>query len=84
MNFDLYDRILGSLATAGLGDAMGAATEQWCTEEIYVHYGGPVRDLYDPPPDTFAGAAGNKIGQITTTRAKCTIWLKVISRRKAP
>lgn len=65
MTFDLHDRILGSLATAGLGDAMGAATEQWCTEEIYAKHGGPLRILYPPPPDTFAGAAGNKIAQIT-------------------
>ncbi len=61
----LYDHILGSLAVAGMGDGMGAATEQWCTREIYAQYGGPVRIFYTPPPDTFSGAAGNKLGQIT-------------------
>jgi ADP-ribosylglycohydrolase len=61
----LYDHILGSLATAGMGDGMGAATEQWSTREIYAHYGGPVRIFYAPPPDTFSGAAGNGLGQIT-------------------
>lgn len=65
MTFDLYDRILGSLATAGLGDAMGAATEQWSTAEIYAKYGGPLRTLEQPPPDTFSGAGGNKVGQVT-------------------
>lgn len=65
MTFDLHDRIFGCLAAAGLGDAMGAATEQWSTAEIYAHHGGSLRKLYPPPPDTFAGAAGNKIGQIT-------------------
>jgi len=65
INNKLYNHILGSLAAAGMGDAMGAATEQWCTAEIYEKFGGPVRDFYDPPADTFAGAEGNKIGQIT-------------------
>ena len=30
----LRSGILGSLATAGLGDALGAGTEQWTIEEI--------------------------------------------------
>ncbi len=61
----LRDGILGSLATAGLGDALGAATEQWTTADIYAAHGGPLRDILEPPPDTFAGAAGNARGQIT-------------------
>jgi ADP-ribosylglycohydrolase len=61
----LYNHILGSLATAGLGDAMGAATEQWSTRDIYQAYGGPLRTLLKPPPDTFSGAEGNELGQIT-------------------
>jgi ADP-ribosylglycohydrolase len=65
MQARLYDHILGSLAVAGMGDAMGAATEQWSTRDIYAHYGGPVRAFYKPPPDTFSGAEGNELGQIT-------------------
>lgn len=61
----LYDHILGSLVLAGMGDAMGAATEQWTTPEIYAQYSGPLRAFYKPPPDTFSGAVGNKLGQIT-------------------
>lgn len=61
----LRDGILGSLATAGLGDALGAATEQWTIDEIYDAHGGPLQELLAPPPDTFAGAAGNGLGQIT-------------------
>ncbi len=61
----LRDGILGSLATAGLGDALGAATEQWTTADIYAVHGGPLREILKPPPDTFAGAAGNARGQIT-------------------
>lgn len=59
----LYDRILGSLATAGLGDAMGAATEQWRTGEIIQAHGGLLRTLVKPPIDTFS--AGNQAGQVT-------------------
>ena len=65
MTDQLYDRILGSLAAAGMGDALGAATEQWSTPEIYAAYGGPLRVFITPPPDTFSGAIGNKLGQIT-------------------
>lgn len=61
----LRDGILGSLATAGLGDALGAATEQWTIEEIFEVHDGPIRELLQPPPDTFAGAEGNLRGQIT-------------------
>ena len=61
----LYNHILGSLAVAGMGDALGAATEQWSTREIYEQYGGPLRTFLKPPPDTFAGAEGNELGQLT-------------------
>ncbi len=61
----LRDGILGSLVTAGLGDALGAATEQWTTADIYAAHGGPLREILDPPGDTFAGSAGNAKGQIT-------------------
>ena len=63
MRDHLYDRILGCLATAVMGDAMGAATEQWSTPEIIEHYGGLVRELYEPPVDTFA--YGNRAGEAT-------------------
>src|SRR5215217_5738966 len=59
----LYEHILGSLATAALGDAMGAATEQHAIPEILEEYGGLLRDLQAPSSDTFS--AGNLPGQIT-------------------
>lgn len=61
----LRNGILGSLATAGLGDALGAGTEQWTIEEIFEAHNGPIATLIQPPPDTFAGAEGNLKGQIT-------------------
>jgi ADP-ribosylglycohydrolase len=59
----LRRHIFGSLATAALGDAMGAATEQHTTEEVVAMFGGLLRDLHAPSTDTFS--AGNQPGQIT-------------------
>jgi ADP-ribosylglycohydrolase len=59
----LHDHILGSLATAALGDAMGAATEQHALPEILAEHGGLLRELLAPSEDTFSG--GNLPGQIT-------------------
>ncbi len=59
----LHDHILGSLATAAIGDAMGAATEQHTTQEIIQKFGGLLRELKAPDSETFS--AGNLPGQIT-------------------
>jgi ADP-ribosylglycohydrolase len=52
----LQDRIHASLALAGMGDALGAPTEQWSIDEIAAKYGGLVTTFDEPPADTFAGA----------------------------
>jgi ADP-ribosylglycohydrolase len=59
----LYDHILGSLAAAALGDAMGAATEQHSIPEIVAEHGGMLRELIAPGVDTFS--EGNRPGQVT-------------------
>lgn len=59
----LYDHVLGSLVTAALGDAMGAATEQHSIDEIIAAHGGLLRELLAPDIDTFS--AGNRPGQVT-------------------
>lgn len=59
----LRDRIFGSLATAALGDALGAATEQHTTDEIIAKFGGLLRELQAPSEETFS--TGNLPGQIT-------------------
>lgn len=61
----LYNHILGALAAAGMGDALGAATEQWHHTEIFTKFGGPLRSFQQPPPDTWSGAESNKLGQVT-------------------
>jgi len=60
----LYDRVLGSLASACIGDALGAPAEQRSPAEIEQIWGGWLRDFHAPPPDSpYAG--GRIAGQIT-------------------
>ena len=61
---ELYDRIFGSLATACIGDAMGAPTEQRSIDEIRSTWGGRVERFYAPPDDAPYGK-GRGAGQIT-------------------
>lgn len=64
MNKDfLFTHILGGLAGALIGDAMGSATETLTLEEINSRFGGRVTDFYSPGEGTFA--SGRKAGQIT-------------------
>ena len=66
MNHDiLQDRILASLTLAGMGDALGAPTEQWRIDEIAAAHGGLVSRFVEPTPDTFAGANGGRRGEVT-------------------
>ena len=60
----LEDRIHASLATAVIGDALGAPTEQRSIEEIREMFGGRVEKFYAPPADS-PYAKGRTAGQIT-------------------
>lgn len=60
----LYDRVLGSLAAACIGDALGAPAEQRSPAEIQQIWGGWLRDFHAPPPDS-PYAVGRRAGQIT-------------------
>lgn len=60
----LCDRVLGSLATACIGDALGAPTEQRSIAEIRRIWGGRVERFYAPPADS-PYAVGRGAGQIT-------------------
>ena len=60
----LYDRVLGSLATACIGDALGAPAEQRSPREIVQLWGGPLR-AFEAPPDDSPYAEGRHAGQIT-------------------
>ncbi|MCC6904709.1 MAG: ADP-ribosylglycohydrolase family protein [Anaerolineae bacterium] len=59
----LGDRVLGAMMACALGDAMGAATEQWQIDEILAAHGGMLRELIPPPIDTFSYR--DKAGYVT-------------------
>jgi len=61
----LYGRILGCLGLAGMGDALGASTEQWTIDEIAAVHGPLVIQFIEPPGDTFAGTNGGKRAEVT-------------------
>lgn len=61
---DVYDRVLGSLATACIGDALGMPAEQRSPAEIQQTWGGWLREFHAPPPDS-PYAEGRSAGQIT-------------------
>ncbi|WP_371171541.1 ADP-ribosylglycohydrolase family protein [Aliiroseovarius sp. 2305UL8-7] len=60
------EKIYSGLLVAGIGDALGAPTEQYTMEEIRELYGEKLLDRFvSPPPDTFAGAENGKTAEIT-------------------
>ena len=61
----IRDRILASLSLAGMGDALGAPTEQWTIDEIAARHGGLVTRFDEPTEDTFAGANAGKRAEVT-------------------
>jgi ADP-ribosylglycohydrolase len=65
MTPDLQDRILGALCLAGMGDALGAPTEQWSIAEIRAAHGTLLTRFVTPPADTFAGALGGGRAEVT-------------------
>lgn len=65
MTDQLEDRILASLLAAGMGDALGAPTEQWTIDEILEAHGGLVTEFRKPTPDTFAGANDGLRAEVT-------------------
>ncbi len=50
----IYNKILGGLLAAAVGDAMGAATETRNTQQIKEKFNGLVTDLVEIPDDVFA------------------------------
>lgn len=59
----LFDHVLGSLAAAFIGDAMGSATEALTRQEIVERFGGKVTQFHAPGEGTWV--AGQKAGQMT-------------------
>ena len=59
----MYNKTLGCLLGAAIGDAMGAATETMSASQILKQYGAPVKEFKAPPP--YVPARGRRAGQIT-------------------
>jgi len=59
----IYDKILGCIMGAAVGDAMGSATEGYTLEQIRKCFNGQVTEFQKPAADTFAN--GNEAGQVT-------------------
>ena len=76
----MYKKILGCLAGAAAGDAMGAATETRTRKQIAELFGGYVTDFLAPPADTFA--RGSRAGQVTDDFSVAYVTLQEIVNRK--
>ncbi|MEZ8099656.1 ADP-ribosylglycohydrolase family protein [Vibrio bivalvicida] len=61
----IFNKIKGSLAAAGMGDALGAPTELYSIDEILTKYDGLLEKFVEPPKDTFAGDLNGVKGLIT-------------------
>ena len=62
-NYDIYDRVLGCLVTAGMGDAIGAPSEAMSRTEIIEKFGGPITTFLDPGDNLYT--KGNLVGEVT-------------------
>jgi ADP-ribosylglycohydrolase len=62
--YDLHDRILGSLLTAGMGDALGAPGEAMSREEILAEFDGHPIDHFMPTDNNFY-CKGYRVGEVT-------------------
>lgn len=63
MSYDLYDRVLGSLVTAGMGDAIGVPSEAYSRKEIIESTGGPIETFLGPGDNIYG--EGNIPGEVT-------------------
>lgn len=63
MAYDLYDRILGSMVTAGMGDGLGVPSEAYSRSEILKEFGHPI-EAFMGPGDNIYGL-GNLPGEVT-------------------
>lgn len=63
MSYDLYDRVLGCLLAAGMGDGIGAPTEGLSQDEIAAEYGKAVETFEDGLQNFYS--LGNDVAEVT-------------------
>jgi len=76
----LESKIFGSLASAVIGDALGAPTEQRSINEIRELFGGRVETFFAPPVDS-PYAAGRRAAQITDDSSQMMMLAEAFVRR---
>lgn len=72
----MEQKILGSLAYAAMGDAMGAVTENLSFHQIREMFNGGVRDFQKPGETAFA--LGNEAGQVTDDFSQIYLIIKEV------
>lgn len=78
------DRIFAGLTAAGIGDALGAPTEQYTMYEIKQVFGpGLIDQFHAPCADTFAGVNGGKAGEITDDASQMYYLAHALAREGA-
>ncbi|MFH5824531.1 ADP-ribosylglycohydrolase family protein [Georgenia sp. AZ-5] len=75
----LREKILGSLAAATIGDALGAPTEQRSIAEIRQTFGGRVETFFAPPMDS-PYAKGRRAAQITDDSSQMILLAEALVR----
>ena len=80
MAYDIHDRILGSLVTSGMGDALGVPSEAFSRTEIIETLGGEI-NCFLPPGENVYGA-GNLVGEVTDDTSQMFEMAKAIIKTK--
>lgn len=77
-----YEKIYSGLLVAGIGDALGAPTEQYSRADIIAEFGEAlISRFHSPPPDTFAGANKGKIAEITDDASQMYYLARVLAKK---
>ena len=76
-NYDLKDRILGSLITAGVGDALGAPVEGYSRQEIHAEF-GRVKCFRDAARNTVS--PDNNIAEVTDDTSQLVEMARAVIR----
>lgn len=74
--YDLHDRILGSLVTAGMGDALGVPSEAFSRAEILETFGGPIDRFLGPGENIYC--QGNLPAEVTDDTSQMFEMVKAI------
>ena len=78
--YDLYDRILGCLVTAAMGDAVGAPSEAYSREEILQKSGQRIDGFMEAGDNVYA--LGNHRGEVTDDASQIYVFSQAVIRAK--